>query len=132
MRYAFLTIIITAWEVSVFGIFLVRIFPYSDLMQTDKEYLSVFSPNMGKYGPEKLQIRTLFKKHRMFLDKKNTFPVKRETTSSQKIIETDGRQFCRTGLLGFSIIIEIPSCILNNDWVFCVTFSWYHGSHWKT
>ena len=84
-------------------------------MQTDEEYLSVFSPNMGKYGPEKLQIWTLFKKHRMFLGKKNTFPVKRETTSSQKILETDGRQFYRTGLLGFSIIIKIPSCILNND-----------------
>ena len=27
----------------------------------DMEYLSVFSLNAGKYGPEKLQIRTLFK-----------------------------------------------------------------------
>ena len=26
----------------------------------DTEYLSVFNPNAGKYGPEKLQIRTLF------------------------------------------------------------------------
>ena len=39
-----------AWKVYVFGIFLVRISPY----------LSVFSPNVVKYGPEKLQIRTLF------------------------------------------------------------------------
>ena len=90
MRYAFLTIIITAWEVSLFGVFLVGIFPHSDLIQTDKDYLSLFGPNVGKYGPEKLQIRTLFNKHRMFLDKKNTFPVKRESTSSQKIIKTDG------------------------------------------
>ena len=28
-------------------------------LQRDTEYLSVFSPNSGKYGPEKIQIRTL-------------------------------------------------------------------------
>ena len=33
--------------------FLVRIFPHSDWIQTDTKYLSVFSPNAGKYGPEK-------------------------------------------------------------------------------
>ena len=39
--------------------FLVRIFPYSDwirrniLYLSDTPYLSVFSPNVGKYGPEK-------------------------------------------------------------------------------
>ena len=38
----------TAWKVSVFGVFLVRI------------YLSVYGRNAGKYGPEKLGIRTLF------------------------------------------------------------------------
>ena len=32
--------------------FLVRIFLYLDLVQTDTPYLSVFSPNTGKYGPE--------------------------------------------------------------------------------
>ena len=37
--------VITAWNVSVFGVFLVRIFLYS-------HYLSIFSPNAGKYGPE--------------------------------------------------------------------------------
>ena len=31
-----------------------------DRIRRDKEYLSVFSPNAGKYGPQKLQIRTLF------------------------------------------------------------------------
>ena len=35
----------TAWKVSVFGVILVRIFQHT-------EYLSVFSPNAGKYGPE--------------------------------------------------------------------------------
>ena len=33
--------------------FLVRIFPHSDGIQRDTKYLSVFSPNAGKYGPEK-------------------------------------------------------------------------------
>ena len=48
---------ITVWKVSVFGVFLVRIF----LILTEYgEIRSVFSPNAGKYGPKKLQIRTLF------------------------------------------------------------------------
>ena len=33
--------------------FLVRIFPHSDWIRRDAEYLSVFNPNAGKYGPEK-------------------------------------------------------------------------------
>ena len=32
---------------------LVCIFPYSDLMRRDSPYSSAFSPNGGKYGPEK-------------------------------------------------------------------------------
>ena len=33
--------------------FLVRIFTHSDWMRRDTSYLSVFSPNAEKYGPEK-------------------------------------------------------------------------------
>ena len=33
--------------------FLVRIFPHSDCIRRDTKYLSVFSPNTGKYGPVK-------------------------------------------------------------------------------
>ena len=33
-------------------LFLVRIFLYSDLIRRDTPYLSVFSPNTGKYGPK--------------------------------------------------------------------------------
>ena len=33
-------------------LFLVRIFPHSDWIRRDTSYLSVFSPNAGKYGPE--------------------------------------------------------------------------------
>ena len=37
---------------SVFGIFLVRIFPHLDWIWRDTKYLSVFSPNEGKNGPD--------------------------------------------------------------------------------
>ena len=40
--------------------FLVRIFPCLDWIRTDTSYLSVFSPNARKYGPEKLCIWTPF------------------------------------------------------------------------
>ena len=33
--------------------FLVRIFLHSDRIRRDNSYFSVFSPNAGKYGPEK-------------------------------------------------------------------------------
>ena len=32
--------------------FLVRNFPHSDWIRIGTEYLAVFSPNVGKYGPE--------------------------------------------------------------------------------
>ena len=44
---------------SVSGVFLTHIFPHSDWIRKDTEYLSVFSLNTRKYGPEKLRIRTL-------------------------------------------------------------------------
>ena len=37
---------------------LVRIFPHSDWIQRDTEYLSVFSPNAEKYRPEKTPLNT--------------------------------------------------------------------------
>ena len=43
-----------------YSVFLVRIFPNSDTVQRDTEYLYVFSPNAGKHGQEKLRIRSLF------------------------------------------------------------------------
>ena len=45
---------------SVFGVILFRIFPHSDWIRRDTEYLSAFSPNEGKCGPEQLRIRTFF------------------------------------------------------------------------
>ena len=51
-----------AWKVSVFGVFLVRNFLHSDWIRRGTVYLSVFSLNARKYGPEKLRIRALFTK----------------------------------------------------------------------
>ena len=42
----------TAQRLSVFGVILVRILPYSDWIQRDTKYVSVFIPNAGKCGPE--------------------------------------------------------------------------------
>ena len=42
------------------SIFLVRIFPHSDWIRRDTPYLSVFSPNEGKCGPEKTPVWTIF------------------------------------------------------------------------
>ena len=41
-------------------IFVVHVFPHSDRVWKDTEYLSVFSPNAQKQGPEKLRKQTLF------------------------------------------------------------------------
>ena len=51
----------TTWKVSVFRVFLIRIFPHSDWIWRGTENLFLFSANAGKYEPEKLQIWTLFK-----------------------------------------------------------------------
>ena len=40
--------------------FLVSIFRHLDWIQRDTDNLSIFNPNVGKCGPEKLLIRTLF------------------------------------------------------------------------
>ena len=60
----------TVWKLSKYGVFSGPYFnvfglnrrdnPHSDWIQKDTEYLSVFSPNTIKYGPEKLRIWILF------------------------------------------------------------------------
>ena len=40
-------------------VFLVRILPHSDWMRRDTSYLSVFSPNAGKYEPENVSCNVL-------------------------------------------------------------------------
>ena len=46
----------TAWKMSIFGVFVVRIFQNSGWIRRDTEYLSVFSPNTGKYK----SVKTLY------------------------------------------------------------------------
>ena len=46
----------TVLKLSVFRAFLVRIFSHLNWTRRDTEYLSLFSPNVGKYGIEKLRI----------------------------------------------------------------------------
>ena len=48
-------------KVSVFVVFLVRISLHSDWIRSHTEDICPFSLNAGKYGPAKLQIRTIFK-----------------------------------------------------------------------
>ena len=45
----------TTWKVSVFRVFLVRLFPHLDWIRRDARYLSVFNTNTEKYWPEKLR-----------------------------------------------------------------------------
>ena len=47
---------LTAWNVSKFRDFFVRICLHSDWIQKFTEKISVFSPNTGKYGPERLRL----------------------------------------------------------------------------
>ena len=55
-----ISVLTTAWKVSVFGVFLVYIFPHLDWIRKNTPYISAFSPNAGKHEPEKLRIRTIF------------------------------------------------------------------------
>ena len=50
----------TVSNVSVFGVFLVHIFPHLGWIRRFDLEIPVFSPNAGEYGPENLRIRTLF------------------------------------------------------------------------
>ena len=56
----------TAWKVSVFRVFLVRIFLHLNLIRGDTAHLSVFSPDAGKNGSGKLRIQTLFMQCNIF------------------------------------------------------------------
>ena len=47
-------------KVSVLRVVLVLISPQLDRIRRDTRYLSLFSLNTGKYGPEKFRTRILF------------------------------------------------------------------------
>ena len=63
-----LNLLYTAWKVPVFGVILVHIFPHSDWIRGDTPYLSVFSSNTEKCGPQYLRIRTLFTQCYLYLN----------------------------------------------------------------
>ena len=42
----------TVWKVSKYGVISISIFPYSDWIRRITKWISVFSPNTGKYGTE--------------------------------------------------------------------------------
>ena len=73
--FSIIGVINIAWKVSVFWVFLVRIFPHSDWIRRDTEYLSVFlslfSANAAKYGPENaVKTETIFQlKHLAWFSK---------------------------------------------------------------
>ena len=56
-----------ALKFSVFEVFLVCIFPHLDWIWRFTEQIFDFSPNLGKYKPEKLRIRTLITQCILFL-----------------------------------------------------------------
>ena len=50
----FKVLIIEKHCVKIVGVILVRISSHSDWIRRDTRYVSVFNPNEGKYGPEKI------------------------------------------------------------------------------
>ena len=81
----------TLWKVSVFWVFLVHIFPHSDWIWRDTPYLSVFSPNIWKYGPGKLPNTDIF--HAVAPAKKDAWNQFHQTWSSCVV-------FIQPGLIG--------------------------------
>ena len=76
VRISFSYIYFTAWKLSVFQVFPVRIFPHLYWIQRDIPYNSIFSPNAGIYESGKLRTQTLF----------TQYPVQRHTLNSAKYL----------------------------------------------
>ena len=61
-RSCFMKVLRVSNTMKIWNVFLVRMFPYSDWIRRGTEYLSVISPNAGKYGPEKTPYLATFPK----------------------------------------------------------------------
>ena len=72
---------------SVFGVFIVHIFLHLDWIRRDTLYLSVFSPNAAKYGPEKLQIRTLFTQCILIINFRRSIRVNTQIKLSENLFK---------------------------------------------
>ena len=66
------------------GFFLVRIFPHSDWIRRNTSYLSVFSPNAGKYGPEKTPNLDTF--HTVLMYKSDSSDSDSHCTKNEEIL----------------------------------------------
>ena len=106
----------TAWKVSVFGVFLVRIFPSSDWIRSDTPNPSKFSPNAGKCGLEKLRIRTLFTQCQKL------FPVISDRQFSFPSLK--GNNWVQYLFLSFPYFLEICTKMKINLNFYFHTFLW--------
>ena len=104
----------TAWKVSVFAVFFVRILPHSAWIRRDTEYLSIFSPNAGKYGTEKLWIQTLF----MYWYIRITYGIQRSMQNSFKHLRWSIlRKHLAFGFLLLIIFVKAYLRYLNWFWI---------------
>ena len=109
---------------AVFGDFLLRISPHSNSKRT--KCLSAYSPNMGKYDPEKFRIRTPFMQWYLTKIIKVTKKKKKNPTSSfARIALTDTLHLVYKSLWLFMIfllkissfrIILVSRSALRNSW----------------
>ena len=63
-------------------LFLVRIFPHSGWIRRDTKYLSVFSPNAGKYGPEVTPYLDIFRAVTVTAFHRNSYQTIRKTQTA--------------------------------------------------
>ena len=91
----------TAWKCPNTGLFLVRIFPLSDWIRKDTSYLSVFSPNAGKYGPEITSYLDIFHVVRLLGKCKATIRV-------HFVFQSQQVRNCYYYMIGDALIQNVP------------------------
>ena len=84
--------------------FLVRICPHSDWIRRDPEYLSVLSPNAGKYRPEKNYVFGHFSRSETLYNNAN-FIILDKLLGTQNTFEREGWKSLRN--LAIQAIIQI-------------------------
>ena len=94
---------------------MVRIFRHSDWIQRDTEYLSVFSSNAGKYGPEKTP----------YLDTFYAVYTNRESRGNHESITvmikvSDWNYHSKNNVLGKVFL----------DWIYLLLFVYLFSSKW--
>ena len=118
----------------VLGVFLDRIFPHSDWIRKVTPYLSVFSPNAGKCGPEKSPNRYTF--HACLMDLIKTSKQKCYCRMTNKIIKIQKSSKVYWSLLKSILnnkkIIFIPPLFHDNCFItdFKENTFWHFNSYW--